>query len=59
VHCSHPRGLGLAIKGDRLYGRPSSRLFLHAEALGFLHPTSGERVTVESPAPFSLESVSP
>ncbi len=52
VHLSHPRGLGVPIKGDRLYGRPASRLFLHAESLSFRHPTSGEVITVEAPAPF-------
>jgi tRNA pseudouridine32 synthase/23S rRNA pseudouridine746 synthase len=56
VHCSHRRGLGLAIKGDRLYGRPASRLFLHAESLGFEHPETGARVTVQSPAPFTLDA---
>jgi tRNA pseudouridine32 synthase/23S rRNA pseudouridine746 synthase len=52
VHASHPAGLGRAILGDRLYGLPGDRLMLHAERLTFTHPHTGERVTVESPAPF-------
>ncbi len=52
VHASHPAGLGRAILGDRLYGLPGERLMLHAERLTFTHPHTGERVTVESPAPF-------
>jgi tRNA pseudouridine32 synthase / 23S rRNA pseudouridine746 synthase len=52
VHLSHPRGLGVPIKGDRLYGRPSTRLYLHAESLRFRHPTTGVLITVESKAPF-------
>lgn len=52
VHASHPRGLGVPIVGDRLYGHVGGRLMLHAEVLTFRHPATGERVTFESPAPF-------
>jgi tRNA pseudouridine32 synthase/23S rRNA pseudouridine746 synthase len=52
VHCAHERGLASPIVGDRLYGRSSARLMLHAEALAFAHPHSGERITLEIPAPF-------
>ncbi|QSQ23489.1 RluA family pseudouridine synthase [Pyxidicoccus parkwayensis] len=52
VHAAHPLGLGAPIVGDRLYGHPGERLFLHAEALTFLHPGTGERVSFELPAPF-------
>lgn len=52
VHAAHPRGLGAPIAGDRLYGHAGERLMLHAEALTFRHPGTGERVTFTSPAPF-------
>lgn len=52
VHAAHPLGLGAPIIGDRLYGHPGERLLLHAEALSFLHPATGQRVTFERPAPF-------
>jgi len=52
VHAAHPQGLGAPIVGDRLYGRPESRLLLHAEALRFRHPRTGAHVEVEDPAPF-------
>ena len=52
VHCSHPRGLGVPIVGDRLYGHPGPRLLLHAAALGFVHPATGARVDFASAAPF-------
>lgn len=45
VHCAHPEGLGRPIKGDVLYGTPADRLYLHAESITFLHPTTGERLT--------------
>jgi tRNA pseudouridine32 synthase/23S rRNA pseudouridine746 synthase len=50
VHCAV--GLGAPIVGDRLYGRPGERLLLHAEALAFVHPHTGERIAIEWPAPF-------
>jgi tRNA pseudouridine32 synthase/23S rRNA pseudouridine746 synthase len=54
VHC---QAIGHPILGDRLYaGGPAlaaaSRLQLHASELSFFHPTGGERLTVQSPAPF-------
>ncbi|MCI0569633.1 MAG: pseudouridine synthase [Myxococcaceae bacterium] len=52
VHAAHPLGLGAPIVGDRLYGHPDVRLFLHAEALTFRHPASGELVTFERSAAF-------
>ena len=41
LHCAHPLGLDAPIKGDTLYGSPPSRLYLHAEAIDFHHPTTG------------------
>jgi tRNA pseudouridine32 synthase/23S rRNA pseudouridine746 synthase len=56
VHCAHRFGLDAPIVGDRLYGTPDSqhapRLLLHAERLAFVHPVTGERVEIESRAPF-------
>jgi tRNA pseudouridine32 synthase / 23S rRNA pseudouridine746 synthase len=55
VHASHPLGLNAPILGDRLYGRDGGteeRMLLHAARLTFVHPVSGERMTVESPPEF-------
>lgn len=52
VHASHQLGLGVPIVGDRLYGRGDTRLYLHAEVLGFRHPVTGESIEVTVPAPF-------
>jgi tRNA pseudouridine32 synthase/23S rRNA pseudouridine746 synthase len=52
VHAAHPLGLGAPIVGDRLYGHEADRLCLHAEALSFRHPKTGQLVTFERPAPF-------
>lgn len=48
VHCAHPDGLGCPILGDRLYGKPGKRLFLHATSLSFTHPLSGEQLSFHS-----------
>ena len=52
VHASHPRGIGVPIVGDRLYGRPDARLMLHAEAIWFVHPHTHEHLARHSVAPF-------
>lgn len=52
MHMAHPRGLGLPILGDELYGTPGHRLHLHAEQLRFIHPRSGEEVNFCADAPF-------
>ncbi|REG31761.1 RluA family pseudouridine synthase [Archangium gephyra] len=52
VHAAHPLGLGAPITGDRLYGGDDARLMLHAEAVTFIHPHTGERVELECHAPF-------
>jgi tRNA pseudouridine32 synthase/23S rRNA pseudouridine746 synthase len=52
VHAAHPRGIGVPIVGDRLYGRPDTRLLLHAEAIGFVHPHTHEHLVRDSVAPF-------
>ncbi|CAM3228846.1 RluA family pseudouridine synthase [Corallococcus soli] len=52
VHAAHPQGLGAPIVGDPLYGHANRRLFLHAEALCFVHPATGQRVSFTRAAPF-------
>lgn len=56
VHTSHPLGLDAPIVGDRLYGRHApaddARLLLHAESLTFVHPVTGEAISVVNVAPF-------
>ena len=60
----HLAALGTPILGDTRYADPArweplapSRQMLHAQALTFQHPTSGERLTVRSPAPGDLQSL--
>ena len=52
VHCSHPQGLNCPIVGDRLYGKASTRLMLHAQSTTFTHPATGETLTVTRLADF-------
>lgn len=52
VHAAHVDGLNVPMMGDALYGRPSDRLYLHAERLEFVHPVTGEYLVVEAKAPF-------
>jgi tRNA pseudouridine32 synthase/23S rRNA pseudouridine746 synthase len=54
VHAAHPRGLGIPIVGDPLYGNGTgpAQMKLHACALGFQHPTTGEALSFLSPPPF-------
>jgi len=57
VHMAH---IGHPLLGDSVYGNPASNLnkrfnlagqTLHAEVLGFIHPSSGEYVEVKAPLP--------
>lgn len=52
VHAAHSEGLGIAIKGDDLYGLPNDRLYLHAEQITFTHPQTGKTKTITCKAPF-------
>lgn len=52
VHAAHPDGLHCPILGDRLYGTPSDRLYLHALRLEFIHPVTGEALCLECKAEF-------
>jgi 23S rRNA pseudouridine1911/1915/1917 synthase len=64
----HFASLGHPIVGDTLYGAPAKfrvetqerptlpRTFLHAAALEFRHPRSGELISLRAPLPAELES---
>lgn len=52
IHAAHPEGLHCPILGDRLYGTPGKRLFLHALRLEFTHPVTGEALRLECEAGF-------
>jgi hypothetical protein len=52
VHAAHPEGLNHPIVGDDLYGQPSDRLYLHAAALEFVHPVTGEKLRIVKESDF-------
>lgn len=52
VHAAHPLGLHCPIIGDELYGNKADRMYLHAEALEFIHPVTGERISITQKADF-------
>jgi tRNA pseudouridine32 synthase / 23S rRNA pseudouridine746 synthase len=54
VHAADPRGLGLAILGDRLYGCQTDveRLHLHARELSFIHPQTLQQISIQTQCPF-------
>jgi 23S rRNA pseudouridine1911/1915/1917 synthase len=56
VHLAHA---GHPVVGDRIYAArsPRTRLALHASAIEFSHPTTGEMIKFESPAPPEFEAV--
>ena len=54
MHCAHPDGLGCPIMGDELYGTKADRLYLQAQAISFIHPTTGKKMHFELPPDFSL-----
>ncbi len=47
VHAAHHLGLNMAIVGDDMYGKPASRLYLHAEFIQFEHPITNKVMKVE------------
>ena len=52
----HLSEAGFPLVGDDLYGRERGpRLMLHATHLGFAHPTTGARLTFDSPPPDDFE----
>jgi 23S rRNA pseudouridine1911/1915/1917 synthase len=53
----HLAAIELPVVGDRIYGVPGlglERQFLHAAALAFPHPLTGERIELDSPLPPDL-----
>ena len=52
VHAAHPDGLNAPIKGDRLYGTPADRLYLHAAEIRFVHPVTKEEMHFCIPSRF-------
>ena len=44
MHCAHNDGLNTPIKGDDLYGLKKDRLYLHAESISFIHPTTNKEM---------------
>lgn len=48
----HLAAIGHPILGDALYGEAAERLLLHASALSFVHPSSGELLSLKSEPPF-------
>ena len=54
IHAAHPKGLGLPILDDPLYGNGADpgKMKLHASKLSFDHPGTSERLTFTSPVPF-------
>jgi len=61
----HLAAIGHPVVNDPRYGHrreerlASERVFLHAAALGFAHPRTGERVEVTSPLPADLAALVP
>lgn len=52
VHAAHQLGLNTPILGDDLYGTKTDRLYLHAEKITFMHPSTKKEVTFTCPSPF-------
>lgn len=54
LHASHPKGLGIPIVGDKLYGtgKEGDQMCLHASRLQFYHPLTGEKISFTSEPPF-------
>ncbi|HVV48338.1 MAG TPA: RNA pseudouridine synthase, partial [Polyangia bacterium] len=48
---AHLADAGHPIVGDDLYGAGPGPLRLHAAALRFVHPDSGQTILIEAPAP--------
>jgi tRNA pseudouridine32 synthase/23S rRNA pseudouridine746 synthase len=54
LHAAHSKGLGMPIKGDRLYGsgQEGEKMCLHACQLQFHHPSSDQQMKALSEPPF-------
>jgi 23S rRNA pseudouridine1911/1915/1917 synthase len=58
----HLQAIGHPVVGDRDYGGErgrirTPRMFLHAEHLAFVHPTTGAALSFDAPLPPDLASV--
>ncbi|HEY6843417.1 MAG TPA: RluA family pseudouridine synthase [Thermoanaerobaculia bacterium] len=57
---AHLSEAGHPVAGDQFYGattNPLHRLGLHAKLLGFIHPTTGKRMTFTAPLPKSFREL--
>ena len=54
----HMQYLGAPIYGDRVYGKPADRLYLHAQSLEITIP-GGDRKVFEAPVPLEFERLVP
>lgn len=54
LHAAHEKGLGIPVVGDPFYGNGTGpgQLKLHACALGFTHPETGQEMTFQSDPAF-------
>lgn len=52
LHAASPQGLGSPIVGDRLYGKPSERLYLHAASIRFIHPLTHQSISLTAETDF-------
>jgi tRNA pseudouridine32 synthase/23S rRNA pseudouridine746 synthase len=52
VHAAHKDGLNLPIIGDDLYGTKQDRLYLHADFIEFIHPSSQKKMSFTLPSNF-------
>ena len=49
MHCAHYEGLCCPIVGDELYGHKADRLYLQAESIAFVHPSTGRQMRLFCP----------
>ena len=59
---AHLSEAGHPVAGDQFYGgrtNPLGRLGLHAKLLGFVHPTTGKKMTFTAPVPKSFRDLIP
>lgn len=67
VHAASPEGLGTPIVGDRLYSPggmqrnpmqlPTNRMMLHAQTIDFIHPHTGQPMTLTAPIPADFKQI--
>ena len=52
---AHLAWLGTPVVGDPRYGKNGPRMGLHAFSLSVTHPTTGDRISAQAPAPHDLQ----